>query len=48
MVRTVFIQDIGKCMRMLRLFERFEKAKEQIIWFLAQGVSIKNLENIAL
>ena len=30
------------------LFERFEKAKEQIIWFLAQGVSIKNLENIAL
>lgn len=39
-------------MRMLRqnssLFERFEKAKEQIIWFLAQGVSIKNLENIAL
>lgn len=30
------------------LFERFEKANEQIIWFLAQGVSIKNLENIAL
>lgn len=30
------------------LFERFEKAKERIIWFLAQGVSIKNLENIAL
>ena len=40
MVRTVLIQDIGKCIGgccgKIIAFERFEKAKEQIIWFLAQ------------